>query len=93
MAAVGASPTYYTFDTFDEVSFTTGGNDVRVPTGGMGISLVTKRGTNSFHGSAGINFAHDDIILDAIRTDEDDASMNRRTPASLAALTNGRKHR
>ena len=61
MAAIGASPTYYTFDTFDEVSFTTGGSDVRVPTGGIGISLVTKRGTNNFHGSAGINFAHDDL--------------------------------
>jgi hypothetical protein len=61
MAAIGASPTYYTFDTFDEVSFTTGGSDVRVPTGGIGISLVTKRGTNNFHGSAGVNFAHDDL--------------------------------
>jgi hypothetical protein len=61
MAAIGASPSYYTFDTFDEVSFATGGNDVRVATGGLGIGLVTKRGTNSFHGSAGINFAHDDL--------------------------------
>jgi hypothetical protein len=61
MAAIGASPTYYTFDTFDEVNFTTGGNDVRVPTGGLGIGLVTKRGTNSYHGSAGINFAHDKL--------------------------------
>lgn len=61
MAAVGASPTYYTFDTFDEVSFTTGGSDVRMPTGGIGIGLVTKRGTNNFHGSAGINFAHDKL--------------------------------
>jgi hypothetical protein len=61
MAAVGASPSYYTFDTFDEVSFATGGNDVRVATGGLGIGLVTKRGTNNFHGSAGINFAHDDL--------------------------------
>ena len=61
MAAVGASPSYYTFDTFDEVSFSTGGNDVRVATGGLGIGLVTKRGTNSFHGSAGINFAHDKL--------------------------------
>src|SRR5262249_42549135 len=59
MSAIGASPTYYTFDTFDEVNFTTGGNDVRMATGGMGIGLVTKRGTNSFHGSAGINFADD----------------------------------
>jgi hypothetical protein len=61
MAAVGASPTYYTFDTFDEVNFTTGGSDVRVPTGGIGIGLVTKRGTNNFHGSAGVNFAHDKL--------------------------------
>jgi hypothetical protein len=61
MAAVGASPTYYTFDTFDEVSFTTGGSDVRMPTGGIGIGLVTKRGTNTFHGAAGINFAHDKL--------------------------------
>jgi hypothetical protein len=61
MAAIGASPSYYTFDTFDEVSFATGGNDVRVATGGLGIGLVTKRGTNNFHGSAGINFAHDDL--------------------------------
>jgi len=61
MAAIGASPSYYTFDTFDEVSFATGGSDVRVATGGLGIGLVTKRGTNSFHGSASINFAHDDL--------------------------------
>ncbi|HEX6739844.1 MAG TPA: TonB-dependent receptor [Vicinamibacteria bacterium] len=61
MAAIGASPTYYTFDTFDEVSFTTGGSDVRMPTGGIGIGLVTKRGTNAFHGGAGINFAHDKL--------------------------------
>jgi hypothetical protein len=61
MAAIGASPTYYTFDTFDEVSFTTGGNDVRMPTGGIGIGLVTKRGTNNYHGSAGVNFAHDKL--------------------------------
>ena len=61
MAAIGASPSYYTFDTFDEVSFATGGNDVRVATGGLGIGLVTKRGTNNFHGSAGLNFAHDNL--------------------------------
>ena len=50
MAAIGASPDYYTYDAFDEVNFSTGGNDVRVATGGIGIGLVTKRGTNAFHG-------------------------------------------
>src|SRR5436190_356102 len=56
MAAIGSSPTYFTFDTFDEVNFSTGGNDVRMATGGVGIGLVTKRGTNQFHGSANENF-------------------------------------
>jgi hypothetical protein len=49
-AAVGASPTYYDFDAFEEVAITTGGADVRVATGGVGINMVTKRGTNAFHG-------------------------------------------
>jgi hypothetical protein len=50
--AVGSSPTYFDFDSFDEVAITTGGADVRVATGGVGINLVTKRGTNLFHGGA-----------------------------------------
>jgi hypothetical protein len=49
-AAAGASPNYYDFDAFEEVAITTGGADVRVATGGVGINLVTKRGTNAFHG-------------------------------------------
>jgi Carboxypeptidase regulatory-like domain len=61
MAAVGASPTYFTYDAFDEVNFSTGGNDVRVSTGGIGVGLVTKRGTNAFHGGAGGYFASNDL--------------------------------
>ena len=49
-AAAGASPSYFDFDSFDEVSVTTGGADIKVGTGGVGINLVTKRGTNEFHG-------------------------------------------
>ena len=57
--AVGSSPTYFDFDAFDEVAITTGGADVRVATGGVGINLVTKRGTNQFHGGASGFFAND----------------------------------
>ncbi len=59
--AVGASPNYYDFDAFDEVAITTGGADVRVATGGVGINLVTKRGTNAFHGGASGFFANDSL--------------------------------
>jgi len=47
----GASPSYWDFDSFDEIAVNTGGNDIKVQTAGLGINFVTKRGTNTFHGS------------------------------------------
>src|SRR6266849_9685987 len=52
MAATGASPSYYDFDAFEEITINTGGVDVTQQTGGVGINLVTKSGTNRFHGSS-----------------------------------------
>ena len=52
MAATGASPTYYDFDAFQEMTINTGGVDVTQQTGGVGINLVTKSGTDRFKGSA-----------------------------------------
>jgi hypothetical protein len=52
MAATGASPTYFDFGAFQEITVTTGGTDLSMATGGAGINLTTKRGTNAFHGSA-----------------------------------------
>src|SRR5262249_12348047 len=48
----GASSEYFDFDAFDQINVTTGGGDLKVQTGGVGINFVTKRGTNDFHGSA-----------------------------------------
>ncbi|MBP9946894.1 MAG: TonB-dependent receptor, partial [Vicinamibacteria bacterium] len=50
MSATGASPTYFDFDAFQEINVSTGGGDLTMQTGGFGMNLVTKRGTNSFHG-------------------------------------------
>lgn len=50
MSATGASPTYFDFDAFQEINVSTGGGDLAMQTGGFGINLVTKRGTNAFHG-------------------------------------------
>jgi len=52
MDAIGASPTYYDFDQFQEVQLSTGGTDVTKNTAGVSVNLVTKRGTNEFRGSA-----------------------------------------
>lgn len=52
MGATGSSPTYYDFDTFEEMQVTTGGSDPRIQTAGVQMNMVTKRGTNDYTGSA-----------------------------------------
>ncbi|HEV2984481.1 MAG TPA: TonB-dependent receptor, partial [Vicinamibacterales bacterium] len=52
MSATGSSPTYYDFDMFEEMTINTGGVDVTQQTGGVGINLVTKAGTDKFRGSS-----------------------------------------
>ncbi|HYR29054.1 MAG TPA: hypothetical protein VEU30_11355, partial [Thermoanaerobaculia bacterium] len=51
MGATGSSPTYYDFDMFEEMQITTGGSDPRIQTAGVQMNMVTKRGTNDYHGS------------------------------------------
>ena len=51
MRATGASSTYYDFDQFAEMQFTTGGTDVTKNAAGVSVNLVTKRGSNEFRGS------------------------------------------
>jgi hypothetical protein len=45
-AAIGASPSYYDFDAFEEMQITVGGSDVTVQTGGIALNMVTRRGGN-----------------------------------------------
>jgi hypothetical protein len=51
MSATGASPIYYDFDMLEEMQVTTGGADITQQTGGVGINLVTRSGTDRFRGS------------------------------------------
>ena len=47
-----SSAFYYDFDTFQEVSVTTGGADASTMSPGVQLNLVTKRGTNIYKGDA-----------------------------------------
>ena len=60
-AAGGASSTFFDFNAFEEVQFTTGGLDPRQQTGALGINIVTKRGTNAWRGLGRLYFANDDL--------------------------------
>jgi len=59
MAAAGLPPTYFNFDNFEEIQVATSGQDIKQQTGGVGINLVTRRGTNQFHGNARAAFANE----------------------------------
>ena len=45
-AAIGAAPTYFDYDAFEEMQITVGGADVTIQTGGVVLNLVTRRGGN-----------------------------------------------
>jgi hypothetical protein len=84
MAATGASPTYYNFDNFEEIQVATAGQDIRQPTGGIGLNLIVKRGTNQFHGQARGYFDNDTLEgsnvpaeLRALGINEDHADHNK----------------
>lgn len=72
MAATGATTMYYNFDAFEEMQYNIGGNDVTIATGGMGINLVTKSGSDKFRGSGRYlitdNELQDDNVTDELRT-------------------------
>src|SRR5438477_5340610 len=72
LSATGSSPTYYDFDMFDEMTVNTGGVDVTQQTGGVGINLVTKAGSDKFRGSSRLydtnHRAESNNITDALRS-------------------------
>ena len=71
MSAVGSSPGYYDFDSFQELQVTTGGSDASLATGGVVLNMVTKRGTNEWRGS-GRYYVTDDNTQSDLSFDRSD---------------------
>jgi hypothetical protein len=71
MSATGATTMYYNFDNFEEMQYNIGGNDVSIATGGMGVNLVTKSGSDKLRGSSRYlitdNKLQDDNVNDELR--------------------------
>jgi hypothetical protein len=66
MAAIGASPTYYDFDMFQEMQVTTGGADPSNPTPGVQLNFVLRSGTNKWRASARYYFENNDLQSDNV---------------------------
>ena len=54
-----SSPSYFNFDSFEQIQVVNGGGDVSVQSSGLAINLVTKSGSNVFKGSAVATFEND----------------------------------
>ena len=87
MSATGASPTYFDFGAFQEITVTTGGTDLAMATGGAGINLTTKRGTNAFHGSARYMITDESMSFGNI-SDQDQSPFNPNDLATDPRLRN-----
>jgi hypothetical protein len=60
-ASQGSSPTYYDFDSFQEISVTTGGADVTTVSPGVQLNFVMKSGSNTPHGDARFFFENESL--------------------------------
>jgi len=68
-AAIGATPTYWDFDAFEEMNVTVGGADVTTQTGGVTLNMVTRRGGNR-HSLGGRFYVTDSAFQGDNLTDE-----------------------
>ena len=68
-AAIGATPSYWDFDAFEEMNVTTGGGDVTIQSGGIALNMVTRRGGNK-HALGGRVYFTDEKFQGENVTDE-----------------------
>ncbi len=69
MAALGSAPTYFDFDMFQEMQVTTGGADLSMATGGVGLNMVLKSGSNTPRGSTRFYFENEDMQANNLPAD------------------------
>ncbi|MGH9334306.1 MAG: carboxypeptidase regulatory-like domain-containing protein, partial [Vicinamibacteria bacterium] len=63
-AALGASATYYSFDSFEEIQVSTWGSEAEVQSPGVLVNIVLKSGGNRLAGGAALYFENDALQSD-----------------------------
>jgi Carboxypeptidase regulatory-like domain/TonB-dependent Receptor Plug Domain len=69
MGSLGASPTYYDFDMFQEMQITTGGADPANATPGVQLNFVLRSGTNNWRATSRFYFENDSLQSDNVSSD------------------------
>ena len=83
-----SSPSYFNFDSFEQIQVITGGGDVSVQSSGLSINLVTKSGSNVFKGTAVATFEND-----ATQGNNVTRSCSTRARAACSRATRSRRSR
>ena len=71
-----SSPSYFNFDSFEQIQVTTGGGDVSVQSSGLSINLVSKSGSNVFKGTAVGTFENDNMQSNNVSQAQFEAGSN-----------------
>src|SRR5262245_55464358 len=71
-----SSPSYFNFDSFEQIQVVNGGGDVSVQSSGLSINLVTKSGSNVFKGSSVFTFENDAMQGQNVSREQFDAGAN-----------------
>jgi hypothetical protein len=75
--SLGASPTYFDFDSFEEIQVASGGNDASVQTSGVVLNIVSKRAGNTWSGNASGYFVNHSLQGDNTPDELIDAGVER----------------
>jgi hypothetical protein len=87
MAAIGSSPTYFNYDNFEEIQISTSGQDIRQPTGGVGLNFVVKRGTNQLKGGVRGFFTSDALEATNLPTELADLGVTPETADHIGQIS------
>jgi hypothetical protein len=71
-----SSPSYFDFESFDQVQVVTGGGDVSIQSQGVSVNLVTKSGSNVFKGSFTGTFENDKMQAQNVSQAQFNAGQN-----------------
>jgi hypothetical protein len=71
-----SSPSYFDFESFDQVQVVTGGGDVSIQSQGVAVNLVTKSGSNVFKGSFTGTFENDKMQAQNVTQSQFNAGQN-----------------
>jgi carboxypeptidase family protein len=77
-----SSPTYFNFDSLEQIQVTNGGGDVSVQSSGLSINIVTKSGSNVFKGTAHGTFENSSM-------ESNNVSLSQFNAANIPGSANG----